>query len=194
LDLNSVSAYNERDLFLQVAGGDVTAFRTIFDAYRLRLYGAAFKLTKSDYAAEEIVQEIFTALWESRANLANVENPPAYIFTIAYNKTFRYLKKASNDQAFLQSLTRKGEGHSETEEYLDVRESEALINDAVKDLPPQRKLIYKMSREKGMSHAEIAEELNISPLTVKRQIQLALHSIRETLAKTAPLLALFFLH
>jgi len=189
-----VSAYNERDLFRQVAGGDTAAFRTIFDAYRLRLYGAAFKLTKSDYAAEEIVQEIFTALWESRANLADVENPPAYIFTIAYNKTFRYLKKASNDQAFLATLARKGEGHSETEEYLDVRESEAMINDAVKILPPQRKLIYKMSREQGMSHAEIAEELNISPLTVKKQVQLALQSIRETLAKTAPLLALFFLH
>lgn len=177
-----------------MAGGDTAAFRTIFDAYRLRLYGAAFKLTKSDYAAEEIVQEIFTALWESRANLADVENPPAYIFTIAYNKTFRYLKKASNDQAFLATLARKGEGHSETEEYLDVRESEAMINDAVKILPPQRKLIYKMSREQGMSHAEIAEELNISPLTVKKQVQLALQSIRETLAKTAPLLALFFLH
>jgi len=192
--LTSVPAYNEKDLFLQVSEGDVTAFRTVFDAYRLRLYGAAFKLTKSEYASEEIVQEIFTALWESRANLANVENPPAYIFTIAYNKTFRYLKKVSNDQAFLQSLARKGEGHSDTEEYLDVKESEGLINDAVKDLPPQRKLIYKMSREQGLSHQQIAEELHISPLTVKKQVSLALQAIRENLAKTAPLLALFFLH
>ncbi len=192
--MTSVPAYNEKDLFLQVSEGDVTAFRTVFDAYRLRLYGAAFKLTKSEYASEEIVQEIFTALWESRANLANVENPPAYIFTIAYNKTFRYLKKVSNDQAFLQSLARKGEGHSDTEEYLDVKESEGLINDAVKDLPPQRKLIYKMSREQGLSHQQIAEELHISPLTVKKQVSLALQAIRENLAKTAPLLALFFLH
>lgn len=182
-------------LLRQVADGDVSAFRVLFDTYRKRLYGAALKITKSDYAAEEIVQEIFAALWESRANLRDIENPPAYIFTVAYNKTFRYLKKVAADAQLLRFLTgRAKEGHQETEEWLDAKESAELIDQAVLELPSQRQLIYKLSREKGLSHEEIARELGISALTVKKQISLALGNLRDNLAKTAPLLALFFLH
>lgn len=186
--------YNERELLQLVANGDMPAFRQLFDAYKNRLYAAALKITRSEYAAEELVQEIFMALWEGRASLHAVDNPPAYIFTVAYNKTFRYLKKKSADSNFLRSLVQiTTEEHSATEEWLDVRESAELIRQAVDQLPPQRQLIYRLSREKGLSHEEIARQLNISPLTVKKQISLALQGIRSQLGKSVPLLALFFL-
>jgi RNA polymerase sigma-70 factor (family 1) len=193
--VRSMSIHEEKALLIKVSQGEVGAFRTLFDAYRVGLYAAALKITKSDYAAEEIVQETFASLWESRSSLLDVENPPAYIFTIAYNKTFRHLKKVSTDSELLRSLmARMREGHEETREWLDARESGELINQAVAELPAQRKLIYQLSREQGLSHEAIAGQLNISPFTVKKQISLALRNIRDNLAKTAPLLALFFLH
>lgn len=105
-----IPLHEQRILFTRVSQGDVMAFRVLFDSYRTRLYYAVRKLTKSPYAAEEIVQEIFTNLWMSRTNLAAVEHPANYIFTIAYHQSFRYLKKmaveAERQKSFLISASR----------------------------------------------------------------------------------------
>lgn len=183
---------DQRSLLRRIAEGDIAAFRMLFDAYNARLYGSALKITKSPYAAEEIVQEIFACIWEHRSHLGEVDNPPAYIFTVAYNQSFRHLKKVAADSKLYQSLlSRAMPGHNETEEWLDLKETEKLINHAVEELPRQRKLIYKLSREKGLTHQQIAQRLNISPLTVKKQIVLALRNIRNGLADVAPMLAFF---
>ncbi len=182
----------QKILLKQMADGDIAAFRQIFNAYKNRLYAAAFKLTKSTYAAEEIVQEIFLTLWEKRSNLATVENPPAYIFTTAYNKTYRYLKKVAADGRLYQSLQRRiKKRNCNTQEELDVKETQRLIDRLIDELPSQRRLIFRLSREDGLTHQQIAEQLAISPLTVKKQIVLALRHIRSSLAYLSPVLASF---
>ncbi len=181
-------------LFECISRGDVVAFRKVFDSYNKRLFAAALKLTKSRDIAEDIVQEVFTALWESRENLSEVDNPEAYIFTIAYNKTYRYLKKVASDSRLYEALrSRMKVAQQSTEELLDLKETQDIINREVGKLPSKRQLIYKLSRIEGLTHQQIAEQLNISPLTVKKQIVLALRQIRSGLAKVSPLIALFFL-
>ncbi len=192
----NLSIQEQQILLGRVSDGDIAAFRILFDTYNKRLYAAALKITKSPYGAEEIVQEVFAGLWESRTQLKEVENPPAYIFTVAYNRTFRYLKKVSKSKALKEALRhRVHEARNDTEEWMDVKETNALINRAIGQLPPRRRLIFKLSREEGLSHKEIAERLNISPLTVKKQVVIALRNIRASISATAPLLAiLFFIH
>ncbi|NML21344.1 RNA polymerase sigma-70 factor [Pseudoflavitalea sp. G-6-1-2] len=190
--MSTLSIYEQQELFKKIAAGDIAAFRQLFDLYRLRLFAAALKITKSGYAAEEIVQEIFTALWESRSNLENVENPPAYIFTVAYNKTFRFLKKTAGDNARLQALMKRAEDRdNHTEEWIDVRESQQILEFAIRQLPTKRQLIYRLSREEGLSYEQIAERLHLSKLTVKKQMALALQNLRSIVSKHSPLIALF---
>lgn len=189
----NLSIQEQKILLGRVSDGDVIAFRVLFDTYNKRLYAAALKITKSSYGAEEIVQEVFAGLWEHRTRLQEVENPSAYIFTVAYNRTFRYLKKVSKSKDLKEALRhRLQEARNDTEEWLDMKETNDLIHQAVSQLPPRRQLIFKLSREKGLSHKEIAEQLNISPLTVKKQMVIALRNIRSSLASVAPLLAVFF--
>ncbi|GAA4305233.1 RNA polymerase sigma-70 factor [Compostibacter hankyongensis] len=189
--MQNLAKYNPKALLRDVAAGNVSAFRTLFDMYRARLYAAALKITKSPYAAEEIVQEIFASLWERRACLADVDDASAYIFTVAYHQSFRYLKKVAADARLFQSLMiRLQEARNETEEQVEVNETRQLIDHAVRELPPQRQRIYKLSRENGLTHQQIASELRISPLTVKKQLVLALRNIRAVLLKVTPLLAL----
>lgn len=186
-----LSLYDQKRLLERIAGGDIPAFRDLFDAYRDRLYAAAFKITKSAYAAEETVQEIFAAIWESRSGLRDVADPAAYIFTIAYNKSFRYLKKVAADKTMLASLSWLiKESQPKTSEWLELKESLELIDHAVEELPPQRQLIYRL-RQNGLSHKQIAEKLNISPLTVKKQLVLALRNIRSAVGKKAWLIIFF---
>src|SRR5690242_7953989 len=89
--------YDEKLLFQQIAEGDETAFRSIFDLYKIRLYHFIFKMTKSATTAEELVQEVFMKLWVSRNSLSAVESPSAYIFVIARNRTVDHLRKVANE-------------------------------------------------------------------------------------------------
>jgi RNA polymerase sigma-70 factor (ECF subfamily) len=181
-------------VFQCIAESDAIAFRELFDAYRQRLYAGALKITKSADAAEDIVQEIFTRIWENRLCLKEVENPSAYIFTIAYHESFHYLKKVAADQKLYEAIRKKMiAADNKTEEWLEVKETEDIIHHLINDLPTQRQLIYKLSREEGLSYKEIADRLHISSLTVKKQLQLALRNIRSGLSKIGPLLALCLL-
>lgn len=172
-------------LFQRVAKGDASAFKQIFEIYRLDLYRTAFGLTKSRSVSEDIVQEVFKDLWEGKHNLAGVENPSSYIFTIAYRKSFRHLKQVSENRALFEELKKNLRSLSDClDQKMEAEETSQILRKIVDDLPPRRQQIFRLSREKGLSHAEIAEKLDISPLTVKKHITLALHTIRTGLAKT----------
>jgi RNA polymerase sigma-70 factor (ECF subfamily) len=73
-----------------------------------------------------------------------------------------------------------------------AREYSQIIQKAVDQLPPQRKLIYYLNREKGLNYQEIADHLAISKHTVKNQLSTALQSIRHFLLKSARLFFLLF--
>jgi RNA polymerase sigma-70 factor (ECF subfamily) len=177
-------------LFTAVANGDTVAFKLLFEQYRAKLYAVAFKWTKSTYAAEEITQDIFVSLWTSRAQLQNVLDPEAYLYTAAYNKISKHLKKESN-KARILALAQWAHNTrtNETEETVYANDSSKHINNAVEQLSPQKKLIYKLSRQHGKSYDEIAETLHLSPNTVKSQLVKAVKSIRGYLEKGVLFLA-----
>lgn len=190
-----IPLYEQQLLFKRMAGGDTDAFKIVFDAYRMRLFSASFKLTKSTYAAEEIVQETFLTLWVYREKLADVDHPFNYILTIAYHQSFKYLKKAAGMIQQQQVLRNHLNAVcSEPEKLLEVKETQSIIDRVVEKLPPQRQRIYKLSRERGLSHRQIADQLNISPLTVKKHLSFALQNIRAALQKMAPVMAFFLFH
>jgi RNA polymerase sigma-70 factor (ECF subfamily) len=65
-----------------------------------------------------------------------------------------------------------------TEETLDLNQSQALLNEAIEQLPPQRKRVFLLSRQEGLSHNEIAERMNLSPKTVNNHLVEALRFIK----------------
>jgi RNA polymerase sigma-70 factor (ECF subfamily) len=170
---------DEKNLFALMAAGDESAFRQIFDHYATRVYPFLLSKTKSEDLARELTQEIFIKLWTVREQLASVEHHSAYIFTMAARLVYMYFRKAARDQQLAQEwYSRIEQLRNTTEEWMDAREHEQLVEKAVEQLPPQRRRIYELSRIKGMNHAEIAKELNLSPSTVNNQLSEALKSIR----------------
>ena len=177
---------NETELFAALAKGDERAFETIYHHYNKRLAPFVDKMVRSPELAEEIVQDIFVQLWLNRHLLQNVNHPTSYLFNIATNKTLDYLKKIANNAKLMERIAiRSTEYGNETEERIIFRESAAIIQMAVSALPEQRKMIYHLSRNEGLTHEQIAERLNISRHTVKNQLVHALKYIRNFAEKRA---------
>lgn len=170
---------DERLLFARMSTGDQQAFAQIFYHYSQRIYGFILNKTKSEDLAEEIVQEVFIKLWNKREELIGIDNYGGYILTMATNKTYDFLRKMASEQRLKEQVWSSIQSYSNvTEETLDLNQSRALLNEAIEQLPPQRKRVFLLSRQEGLSHNEIAERMNLSPKTVNNHLVEALRFIK----------------
>lgn len=171
--------HSEQLLVSELKEGNEKAFRQLFDLYYQDIYGYSISLLKSKEAAEENVQDVFMKVWLYRGNLNTDQSFKAYIFTIARNQAFNTLNKAANDIALKEAVFYESQKSHEYGDY-SIREADCkkLRKQAMKQLPPKRKQIFKMSRKKGMSYEEISQELGISINTVRNQMSKALESMR----------------
>lgn len=161
--------------------GNHNAFEEIFIAYfhKVRLFICG--IIKSEADAEELAQDIFCKLWTNR-DAINAEKPlGAYIYTMAKNAAFNYLKHKSVEQEYLIDYPFLDDVPT-PEDVLFAREISLLIEVTVKEMPIQRKRIYLLSREKGVSNADIAIKLGISKKTVENQLSLALQELRKVIS------------
>ena len=173
---------HEREYFIRMSQGDESAFTEIFFHYAARIHPFIKKMTRSEEVTEELVQDVFVSLWKSREKLPDVNNYSAYIFTFATNRTFNYLKAKAREIKRLQILASvEKDFTNNTLETIDLNESQNLLNELVDNLAPQQKLIYKLTREEGMSHDEIAHRLNISKNTVKNHLVKTLKYLRDNM-------------
>lgn len=186
--------YDEVSLLLRVADGDEQAYKSLFDSHWNRIYQVALTFLKLPVEAQEAVQLVFIKLWEKRTHLRDVENFDAWLFIMARNTILNQLKQKATETIMLeddQSL----EDELTPEAIMEFKQTELLIQEAVNQLPPQQLQVYKLSREQGLTHAQIAQQMNISPATVKSHIIRALHTLREYIRERGgnALLALWLL-
>ena len=169
----------DKALFERIATGDEAAFSIIFFRYTARLAPFVTRLLQSDSWSEEIVQDVFLRLWQSRPQLASIEQPSAYLYQMASNRTLDYIKRNARDvklQYYAARWLAPATDHPDTQQ--DFREIDRLLKEAVNRLPAQRRKVYQLVREEGLSHAEIADQLQISKHTVRNHVAEALQEIR----------------
>jgi RNA polymerase sigma-70 factor (family 1) len=173
----------DKDLFNRIAKGDEAAFTQIFYNYTTKLAPFVMSLLHSNVWTEEIVQDVFLNLWQHREHLEQVDNPQAYIYQIAYNRTLDYIKK-NERQIKLQYALAHSQAAADTnftDLDLNFRATDQLVKEAVSQMPAQRRVIYQLAREQGLSQQEIADQLSISRHTVRNHMAEALKDIREYL-------------
>lgn len=181
--INETTSYNEKVLFQLIAAGDEKAFDTLFNLFLPRLYPFIIKLTRSEQATQEIIQETFIRVWLNRDKLPGIDNPGGWLFKVTSNECYSYLRKSVLNNKFFNTIDTEPDPVDATYEELDLKELNRLIGEAVDKLPPQRKKIFQLSREQGKSIPEIAATLNLSPNTVKNALVSSLKFIREYLGK-----------
>ncbi|MBE7171505.1 MAG: RNA polymerase sigma-70 factor [Williamsia sp.] len=170
---------NEEEVLQLLAAGNEAAFTQLFDRYRNKVYGVAFRFLKSSILAEEIVQDVFMKIWLKRGEVTSIERFDAYLFVMARNMIFDKIKKLAREALVHKELARNlSDTDYHTENQLKDRQYQLLLQEAVNLLPSQQKQVYQLSKGEGLSHEAIAERMQLSKLTVKAHMAKALQSIR----------------
>lgn len=183
----------ESVLVNELSKGNLLAFNSLFEAYSNRLYYFAFRYLKSEAESEELVQEVFTRIWEKRQNLNKDLSFKSFLFTIAFNIIKKHFIAKARLYEYLESQIRD-ELDLDTSDNITYDSLYKYIIELVNQLPDRRKIIFIKSRFDNLSIKEIAEELKISHKTVENQITSALHFLRDKINKESiPVILYFYL-
>lgn len=182
------------DTIKKLREGSHEAFDSLYNMYADSLYGFALLHTKSKTQAEDIVQETFLKLWNMRASLSVEGSFKSLLFTIAKNHVIDVFRQQINRPDFEDYIR-----FCEDENLLDNTAVEKIYYDdfleklaiAKQKLTPSQRSIFELSREEGLSNAEIAKISNLSEQTVKNHLSAALKTLRTELQKYHFLFALF---
>jgi RNA polymerase sigma-70 factor (family 1) len=166
---------------LRVRDGDQNAFAVLFSHYKDRIYSIAYRLTTSRETAEEIVQDVFLKIWLRRNELGNIDHFEAYLHTIARRATYRALKQMARQKQQTQNVINDEDiasSHISSEQILQLKQYDGLLKEAIDRLPPKQKETFQLIRQQGYKRSEVAEQLNVSPETVKYNLDEGLRKIR----------------
>jgi RNA polymerase sigma-70 factor, ECF subfamily len=176
---------SDTDLLNLLKKGDMRAFDTIYERYCKRMYCFAIRYIKQEEDAEEIVQEVFLKIWESRKRIDTYSSFNSFIFTIAYNTTISLLRKRVNENKYLEQLQLRQQINNSDEiiDEIHFKQIKEQLNTSLNQLTPRQREIFLLSREEGLTHSEIAKKLNISPNTVKNHLVTVLSFLRSGIGK-----------
>lgn len=183
---------DESVLVEELSEGCISAFNVLFREYGRRLYRFAYGYLKSEEEAEELVQEVFTIIWEKRSGLKSELSFQSFLFTISFNIIKKHFRTKSHFAEYLKSGN-KDESDMQTFHRINHDSLYQFVTKLVNQLPERRKLIFIKSRFEGLSIMEISEELEISHKTVENQLTDALKFIRINLNREGIFTLLFII-
>lgn len=166
-------------------------FDFVFTFYYSGLCAFANRYVDNHEVAEDLVQDVFVRLWLSDGFLQVNTSLKSFLFTCTKNRALDYIKHESIKGKYAKRF-KKGTEVILPDEMWEFAESELreIIHTALQQLPPRTHEIFELSRFKGISNDEIAEQLQISKRTVEVQISNALKILRKELKDYLPLLLL----
>lgn len=174
----------ERSLILRLIEGDEDAFCELYATYKNRLIYFAMRFLKSREYAEDVFQDAFTVVWQSRRFINPDASFSSYLYTIMRNRILNQLRNSANEEKLKESILSQALDYTEdTKREVMLNDLKSLISHALQQLTPRQREIFEMSREAQLSHKEIADKLGISVNTVQEYISISLKLIRTYLIK-----------
>ncbi|HTF27693.1 MAG TPA: RNA polymerase sigma-70 factor [Flavitalea sp.] len=174
----------------RLIAGDETAFRLAYGLYSGKIYKLAYRFLKNQELSEEIVQETFITFWLNRDKLDPNLNLWPYLHVITKRLSINSLKQIYKSTDNLQLLIQRTIlEHSHIDEYIAAEDLKIFTQKIIDQLPRQQQLVFKLSRNDGLSYKEIADKLQISQHTVRNHMIQALKTLKTHL-KSADLIFL----
>ena len=190
-----------KEIVQKIISGNKPSFESVYRYFYPRLNYFARQYLLDAEASKNIVQDVFTELWDKRETLQHDTNLNAWLFTVTKNKSLKAIsqfKSRQNYESYIKSrelyINYKSLDDFDTSTFV-FEELQTQIKAALEKLTPACRKVFEMSRFEDKKNREIAEELNLSIKTVEAQISKALRSLKADLKDYLPLFyILFHLH
>lgn len=177
--LTGYSESTDSQLAVLLKQGDISAYTEIFERYSRIMYVYAKNLVRDKDEAEDLVQDVFTSLWDKSSNLDLTGPLSSYLYSAVRYRFINLVAKKRVRSDYAQTLqTLIDEGDYSTDSYVNEKELIALIEKEIAKLPEKMRNVFELSRNFGLSHNQIARQLNLSEKTVKNHINHALKVLR----------------
>lgn len=162
---------------------DVIAYKELFILYHSRLIRFSTSITWSKELAEEVVSDVFLKIWNNRNQLTRIENFHLYLYITTKNLSINSWHKQKREKVFsLDDMVVEFKSiYLDPEQLMITSEMFRRVRTAIMQLPPRCQLIFKLVKEDGLKHREVAELLNLSHKTIENQITIALKKIGQSI-------------
>ena len=162
---------------------DESAFNELYKHYVVKLYQFAYSFLDDREAGEEIVNDVFLKIWVGRQKLDSVRNLQVYLYVAVKNACLNHLRSISSKKIREIKVTEAYYFHLSVDpaQLLISKELKTKVLNAVNELPPRCRLIFKMVKEDDLSCNEVATILGLSNKTIFAQLTIALKKLDQAL-------------
>lgn len=157
------------------------AFDALFRAHYAALCRFVLPFVRSRAVAEELVQDLFFAIWQRPDRGAAPELTRTYLYTAARNRAISYLRRERLQDQWAAGEAAAGRTERTAGDDLEQAELESVVYRAIDELPPRCRLVFTMHRQQRLTYAAIAEALQISVKSVEAHMGRALTHLRAAL-------------
>jgi len=166
--LTADSLYNESELVANLKLGSQAAFTELYNYYSQKIYFNVLAMVKDEMIAEELVQDIFSTIWQKKSSISIETSFAGYLYATSRNKVYDFFKQLDlNDQLYTNIKSIATASYTHVEEALFSKENTHLLQEAINALPPQRRKVFELCKLKGLSYQQASEQMGVSMSTIK---------------------------
>lgn len=180
--MTSYKTLADYDLIVLLKDGNKAAFTEIYNRYKGLLYIHAYNRLRDQQEADDVVHELFAALWTKREQLVLKTHLSGYLYQAVRNRVIDIISHKKVASSYMTSLQHFiNESEAITDHRVRENELTALIEKEIGALTPKMREVFELSRKANLSHREIAVKLDLSENTVKKHVNNALKVLRSKL-------------
>jgi len=185
---------NTKNLSSKIRRGDTSSFELIYRRHHQQLFYLAQRYLKDQGLAEDAVQDVFVKLWAKRKQLDPGRPVKGYLFTMLKNHVLNMIRDRKREvlSAYTETIDTEVE-RCQTEDAVIYDQYKHIMQQGLQRLSARKKQVFELKTFKGLSNAQVAEELLISVNTVKTHFYHGSRFLRNYLEKHANISSIFLL-
>lgn len=178
-------------LLSRLQNGDEKAFTAIYERYNKMLYVLAYKYLKDTFLAEDIVQQVFLKLWESRSLFVGSVHLRNYLYTMTKNLVLNEIRDNLSDMEKNYAVIQNApEFEDKLQSALEEKDLFQHFYKILAELPEQKRKVCLLKIRDNLSNQEVADKLHISVPTVKSHYSQAIKLLRDKMGRLLGILLL----
>lgn len=167
----------DKEILIRIAKGDQKAFEILALKYADKVFFYALTYVKEYQRAEELAQDIFLKIWQYREKLETVENFDKYLFVVSKHLLISAIRKKLQQHEELNEPL--PELYHQPDKQYEQRELAILLDKGLNCLPEQKRAVFKLIYNEGLSQEQVSERLGIAKRTVRWNLVSAVNLLRD---------------